>query len=49
MEIEITINDAKAYTRPWTTKIEQVIVLDTDMLDSICLENEKDIEHLPKK
>jgi len=48
MEIEVTINDAKAYTRPWTTKIEQVIVLDTDMLDSICLENEKDIEHLPK-
>jgi hypothetical protein len=49
MEIEITINDPKAYTRPWSTKIEQVIVLDTDMLDSICLENEKDIEHLPKK
>jgi hypothetical protein len=49
MEIEITIDDAKAYTRPWTTKIEQVIVLDTDMLDSICLENERDIEHLPKK
>jgi hypothetical protein len=49
MEIEITINDPKAYTRPWSTKIEQVIALDTDMLDSICLENEKDIEHLPKK
>ncbi len=49
MNIEVTINDPKAYMRPWTAKIEQVIVLDTDMLDSICLENEKDIEHLPKK
>lgn len=47
MEIEITINDPKAYTRPWTVLVKQTAVPDTDLLDSICLENEKDVPHLP--
>ncbi|HXI30202.1 MAG TPA: hypothetical protein VNG89_17310 [Vicinamibacterales bacterium] len=48
MEIEITITDLKAYTRPWTVKLNHFIVLDTDLLDAICLENEKDVVHLVK-
>ncbi|HLK46815.1 MAG TPA: hypothetical protein VKT49_01695 [Bryobacteraceae bacterium] len=47
MEIEITIDDPKAYTRPWTVLVKQTAVVDTDLLDSICLENEKDVPHLP--
>jgi hypothetical protein len=27
-------------------RLEQVIVVDTDMLDAVCWENEKDVEHL---
>ena len=46
LEIEITVDDSKAYTAPWTVKINQFIVLDTDLLDYICLENEKDVKHL---
>lgn len=46
MEIEITIDDPKAYTRPWTIKMRHHIVLDTDLLDYICTENEKDYTHL---
>jgi hypothetical protein len=42
MEIEITINDPKAYTRPWTIKLNHNIVVDTDLIDYICTENEKD-------
>ena len=49
MEIEVTIDDSKAYTKPWTTKLNQFIVLNTDLLDYICLENEKDIPHLVGK
>jgi hypothetical protein len=48
MEIEITINDPKAYTQPWTVKLNHFIVLDTELLDAICLENEKDLIHLVK-
>ena len=47
--LEITINDPKAYTRPWTVMVKQTAVPDTEMLDSICLENEKDLPHLPAR
>jgi hypothetical protein len=46
LEIEITVDDPKAYTKPWTVKIEQEAVVDTGMIDDICLENEKDLPHL---
>ena len=46
MEIEVTIDDAKAYTRPWTIKLIHKIVLDTDLIDYICTENEKDAGRL---
>lgn len=49
MEIEVTVDDPKAYTKPWTVKLNQYIVLNTEMLDYICLENEKDAAHLVSK
>jgi hypothetical protein len=49
LEIEITVNDPKAYTRPWTVVAKQVAVLDTELLGAICLENENDLAHLPGK
>ena len=49
MEIEVTVDDPKAYTKPWTVKVIEFIVLNTELLDSICLENEKDAIHLVGK
>ena len=49
MEIEITVDDPKAYTRPWTIKLTHKIVFDTELIDYICTENEKDVEHLVGK
>src|SRR5579862_621729 len=49
MEVEVTVNDPKAYTKPWTIKLSQILMLDTDLLDYICLENEKDLTHLVVK
>jgi hypothetical protein len=46
LEIEITVDDPKAYTKPWTIKLHHTIKLDTDLLDFICAENEKDTTHL---
>jgi len=46
MEIEITVDDPKAYTRPWTIKMTHKIVLDMELIDYICIENEKDYGHL---
>jgi hypothetical protein len=46
LEIDVTVDDVKAYTAPWTVKLNQFIALDTDLLDYICNENEKDVTHL---
>jgi hypothetical protein len=46
VEIEVTVDDPKAYTKPWTTKLTQLIRLDTDLLDYHCMDNEKDSKHL---
>jgi hypothetical protein len=44
--IDVTVDDPKAYTRPWTVTLKQFYVPDSDLLDSICVENEKDAVHL---
>ena len=41
LEIELTIDDPKDYTRPFTVKLTQEIELDTELVDEFCLENEK--------
>jgi len=49
LEIDVTIDDPKAYTKPWTVKFRQTIVVDTEMIDEICMENEKSMQHMPGK
>jgi hypothetical protein len=49
LEIEITVDDPKAYTKPWSIQVNQSLALDTDMLEFVCQENEKDVPHLVGK
>jgi hypothetical protein len=49
LEIEITVDDPKAYTKPWTVTLTQILKADTDLLDYYCAENEKDVPHLVGK
>ena len=46
LDLEITIDDPKAYTAPWTVTLHHSIVVDTELLDYICLENEKSVAHM---
>ena len=46
MQVDVTVDDPKAYTKPWTVKLKLFLVPDTDLLDETCLENEKDAGHL---
>jgi hypothetical protein len=46
LEIRVTVDDPKAYTKPWTVTLKQRIVVDTELVDEICLENEKSFKHL---
>ncbi len=45
MQVEVTIDDPKAYTKPWTVQIPWNFVADTELLDWVC-ENNKDPEHI---
>jgi hypothetical protein len=46
LDIEVTVDDPKAYTKPWTVKLKQRIVVDTELIDELCLENEQSLKHL---
>jgi hypothetical protein len=49
LDIETTIDDPKAYTKPWTVTVHQRIMLDTDLIEFVCQENERDSPHLSAK
>jgi hypothetical protein len=49
MEIQVTVDDPKAYTKPWTVKVHHRIMLDTDLIEFVCQENEKDAVHTAGK
>ena len=49
MELEVTVDDPKAYTKPWqSTTIHFVLLPDTELIEHLC-ENEKDAPHLVGK
>ena len=41
LEIDATIDDPKAYTRPWTVRVNQRLLVDTELIEFVCNENEK--------
>jgi hypothetical protein len=49
LDIEVTIDDPKAYTKPWTVTVHQRIMVDTELIEFVCQENERDAPHLSAK
>jgi hypothetical protein len=49
IDIEVTIDDRKAYTRPWKVNLQWALQPDTDLIESICEENSKDLPHMVGK
>jgi hypothetical protein len=41
LEIDVTIDDPKAYTRPWTVRVNQRLLPDTELIEFVCLENQQ--------
>jgi hypothetical protein len=48
MDVEVTLDDPKMYTKPFSIKFTQKLLADSDILEAICSENEKDVSHLPQ-
>jgi hypothetical protein len=45
MELKITFNDPKAYNKPWTISMNADLVTDTELLEYVCNENDRDVQH----
>jgi hypothetical protein len=42
MDLEMVIDDRKMYTKPWSITAEMILQADTELLEFICEENERD-------
>jgi hypothetical protein len=49
LDMEITVDDPKAYTKPWTVKLNQRIMVDTELIEFICNENDTSPPHMVGK
>ena len=48
IDLELTVDDPKTFTRPWTLTTELLLDADTDLLEYVCNENEKSRPHFVK-
>ena len=46
LTIEFTIDDPKVYAKPWTVRTDLHLTPDTELLEYICNENEKSLQHM---
>jgi hypothetical protein len=49
IDVQITVDDPRTYTKPFTIKLTQHLLPDTDLIEYFCMENERDVSHLPGK
>ena len=45
LELDLTVDDPKAYTRPWTVKVTQRLMPDDELIEFVCQENELSSAH----
>jgi hypothetical protein len=46
LQIDMTVEDPKAYTKPWTVRVDQRLIVDQDLIEFECNENQKFREHV---
>ena len=49
LDVEMTFDDPKMYTKPFTIKVPHDLLADTDLFEMFCDENEKDAAHMQKR
>ena len=47
MDLQVTVDDPKAYTKPWTVTEDVHLLPDSELLEFVCNENNRDVGHLP--
>ena len=48
MDVELTIDDPKMYTKPFSIKYTKLLLPDTDILEYVCEDNERDAAHMTR-
>jgi hypothetical protein len=48
LEIDVTVDDPTAYTKPFTVRVSHQLTVDQELIEFICNENEKSSEHYDK-
>jgi hypothetical protein len=46
LQIDVTIDDPKAYTRPFTVRVNHRLLVDQEMMEFVCNENERSTNHI---
>lgn len=46
LQIDVTLEDPKAYTKPWTVRVDQRLVVDQDLIEFECNENQQFTKHV---
>jgi hypothetical protein len=46
LDVQVTIEDPKTFTKPFTIKFTERLMADSDLIESVCQENERDAAHL---
>ena len=49
LDLEVTLSDPAVYARPWTVAVRAELAADTEMIEWVCNENSKGVEHLVGK
>ena len=45
LTIDVTIDDSRAYTKPWSVTLTQHLMPDDELIEFVCQENERDAQH----
>jgi hypothetical protein len=46
LDVEMTFDDPKFYNKPFSIKVTHLLQPDSDILEYVCAENEKDSAHM---
>jgi len=48
LQIDVTIDDPKTFAKPFTVRVYRNLMVDQEMIEFICNENEQSTDHIPR-
>jgi hypothetical protein len=48
LQVDVTIDDPKVFAKPFTVRVYRNLLVDSEMIEFICNENEQSTDHIPK-